>query len=151
MVTLLALSTALAILIPETPRNGPERQSPPAATDPQPARDPAAGEEAGRRPGTGGGETVEPPGGSDPGRTIERTVRAGKPIERIPARPGDRLVLEVRSPIPVEIEIEGAGLIDMADPYDPARFDVQVRSEPRRLVVREVGIAGRKVAVVEVR
>ena len=153
MVALLALSTALAILIPESPPDAPDRQEAPVDGSRQGDETPATGtdEAADRRSQDRAGEEVEAPAGSGRRQTLGRTILTTRPTERIPVRPGDRLVLEVRSSEPLLIEIGGAGLTDLADPYDPARFDLLIREKPSRLVVREVGGADRKIAVIEVR
>lgn len=141
MVVLLAISTALAILVPEPPRDrngsgGTERERP-ATTDPKPGEKPPS--------------TPDRPTDRDSAAVVEKSVRVEGPVETIPARAGDRLILEVRSAKPVLVEVEGAGLIDPADRYEPARFDLLLRDRPRRLVVREADPAGRTVALIEVR
>lgn len=141
MVVLLAISTALAILVPEPPRdrNGSEGtgRERPANTDREPG---------GKPPSTPDRPTVR-----NPAAVVEKSVRVGGAVETIQARAGDRLILEVRSTEPVLVEIDGAGLIDPADRYAPARFDLLLRERPRRLVVREADPAGRTVASIEVR
>lgn len=171
MLALLALSTALAILVPQ-PRTG-ERETNPdgggANSTQSPPPDEAASPE-GDRPGqVEGGEPGQAEGGRQTGaeeertkgetasegsreragRTVEAMVEVGGPVERIAAAPGDRLVIEVRSGKATDVVVQPVGLVDYAGPYDPARFDLLVRDSTGRLLVEELG-SGRKIARIEV-
>jgi len=143
MLVLLAISTALAILIPE-----PRQDEPPEGQRGGQSAD-RAGEAADRGPAEEPRNEDEPTSAtSGAGRTLERSVRAGGPVERIGTMPGDRLILEVRSRRPILVEVEGAGLTDPAGPYDPARFDLLIRERSDRLIVREIGDRGRRIALI---
>ena len=142
MVLLLALSTALAILV-----QPPERQrSQGQETAPEPVERPVE-----PRPGQEAAASPRGPDERDADRVVERSIIAGGSTERLSIRSGDRLVLEVRSANPVVLELVGTGLVDPAGPYDPARFDLLVREGPERLVVLELGTEDPRIAVIEVR
>jgi hypothetical protein len=144
MLVLLAFSTALAILIPEPRQAEPPQDQPAGQSADRPVEAPD------RRPaGKPRNEAGPAQASSGAGRTLERSVRAGGPVERIATRPGDRLILEVRSGRPILIEVEGAGLTDPAGPYDPARFDLLIGERSDRLIVREIGSPGRRIALIE--
>ena len=142
MVLLLAFSTALAILVPTQEREQRREQEPHT--------------EAVERPVEPRPERLEeaPPQrevGSEADRALDRTIDAGGSPERLTVRPGDRLVLEVRSREVIVLELAGAGLVDTAGPYDPAQFELLVRDRPKQLILRELGTRDGKVAVIDVR
>lgn len=142
MLLLLAFSSALAILVPAPERDRPPEQGPPPETAERPIEPrPEQGEQV------PAGEAVE----RNAERVVERSIRADGPPERISIRPGDRLVLEVRSARSVVLELVGTGLVDPAGPYDPARFDLLVREGSKRFLVRELGAEDRTIAVIQVR
>ena len=143
MVLLLVLSTALAVLIPQP------RPSDQARTGDRPDGTPQTGRvESEPDPKPPKVEQAKPPEGT-PG-LIQATVTTDGPLRRIRVRPGDRLVLEVRSRRAAQVELEGSGLVDTVGPYDPALFDVLAGSRGERLLARELE-TGRKIALVVVR
>jgi hypothetical protein len=150
MLVLLAFSTALALLVPE-PRTTDESAAPDQVTaDRAPAVPTDDADGSGNEQAT---RNEARPGRKEPsrskGRTVERTVRAEGPVERISIARGDRLVIEVRSRRPVVVAIGGTGLVDAAGPYDPARFDLLVRGSGDRLFVEDLD-SGRKFARIEI-
>lgn len=150
MLVLLAFSTALALLVPE-PRTTDESTAPDQVTaDRTPAvpTDDADGSEDGREERNRARPARKEPSRSK-SRTVERTVRAEGPIERISVARGDRLVVEVRSRRPIVVEIAGTGLVDVAGPYDPARFDLLARSSDDRLFIEDLD-SGRRLARIEI-
>ena len=164
MLALLALSTALAILVPQ-PRTGDREANPDggnANTTQSPPPDeaaPAGGDRAGEAEGgrRTDAEDVRKEDRPDrkgtrerAGRTVEAMVEVGGPVERIAVVPGDRVVVEVESGKATDVVVQPVGLVDYAGPYDPARFDLLVRDSTGRLVVEELG-SGRVIARIEVR
>ena len=143
MVLLLVLSTALAVLVPQ----------------PRPPEETGTGDRPDGTPRTG---QVEPKPEPKPReaevdrtrkptpRVIEATVTTGGPIRRIRVRPGDRLILEVRSRRTALVELGGTGLVDTVGPYDPAIFDVLAGPRGERLLARELE-TGERIALVVVR
>ena len=143
MLLLLAVSTALAILTPNPQREGSGGEGESARSQAEPERaTPVRGDEARSR--------TAPEPNSNPGRTIERRIDAGGATDRIYARPGDRLVIELSTEEAGSFEVAGSGLIAWADRWAPARFDILLADGDERLEVRRVGSA-EPVAVVRVR
>ena len=135
MVLLLVLSTALAVLIPQ----------------PRPSDQAQTGERPDETPRTGKVEAEpDPKPPEDTPGLVQATVTTDGPLRRIRVRPGDRLILEVRSRRAAQVELEGSGLVDTVGPYDPALFDVLAGSRGERLLARELE-TGRKIALVVVR
>ena len=147
MVLLLAFSTALAVLVPQpqTPEgtgSGSETTDPSQGSQVEPKieskpkpKPPEAEPDRPRKPAPG---------------VVEATVINGDPARKIRVRPGDRLILEVRSPRTALVELAGTGLIDTAGPYDPAVFDVLAGSRGERFLARDLD-TDRRIALVVVR
>lgn len=148
MLVLLAFSTALALLVPEprAPDGGTGREGTQAdryqPTSPDSSPDPSPGDEPAQT-----GESREESPRDEPvagkGRTITIEIEAEDPVEQIAVAPGDRLVIEVRSRKPIVAAVVGTGLVDTAGPYDPARFDVLVRSPAKRIFVEDLDSGAR--------
>lgn len=147
MVLLLAFSTALAVLVPQ-PRTPEGTGSGNEATDP--SRGSQVEPKVEPKPEPKPPETqFDRPRKALPG-VVEASVTNGAPARKIRMRPGDRLILEIRSRRTALVELGGTGLVDTAGPYDPAIFDVLAGRRGERLLARDLD-TGRRIALVVVR
>lgn len=147
MVLLLAFSTALAVLVPEprTPEgtgSGNRTTEPSRGSQVEPREEP---EPEPKPPEMALNQPRDPVPG-----VVEASVTNGERPRKIRVRPGDRLVLRIQSRRSALVELRGTGLVDTAGPYDPAVFDVLVRSRGERLLARDLD-TGRRIALVVVR
>lgn len=145
MLVLLAVSSVIAIVVPEPNRkDSPPQES--TVTGDTGATGTTGG--TGSTGSTGATGTTGATGetGSDGNEAesvpdsdlLSRTVElgsGGKPQE-IKAKPGSRLVLTVRSKQGSEVEIDGLGRAGFADQFAPAVFDLILPPEPGRFQVR---------------
>lgn len=143
MVLLLAFSTALAVLVPQprTPEgtgSGNEATDPSRGSQVKPKVEPKPPETQFDRP------RKRLPG------VVKASVTNWAPARKIRMRPGDRLILEIRSRRTALVELGGTGLVDTAGPYDPAIFDVLAGRRGERLLARDLD-TGRRIALVVVR
>ena len=135
MVLLLAISTGIAILVPNPSTDDSEVVTTTTGASGSTGSTGSTGEDGKAGP-TGATGTTGLTGKSTPAATSRVsstgsktkvvTLKPEESLQVVELAPGDRLILSVATRSPGDVELEGLGLTDSASEYEPARFDVLI-------------------------
>jgi len=135
MVLLLAVSTGIAILVPNPSTDDSEVVTTTTGASGSTGSTGSTGEDGKAGP-TGATGTTGLTGKSTPAATsrVSSTgsktkvvaLKPEKSLQVVKLAPGDRLILSVATRSPGDVQLEGLGLTDSASEYEPARFDVLI-------------------------
>ena len=135
MVLLLAISTGIAILVPNPSTDDSEVVTTTTGASGSTGSTGSTGEDGKAGP-TGATGTTGLTGKSTPAATSRMSstgsktkvvaLKPEKSLQVVKLAPGDRLILSVATRTPGDVELEGLGLTDSASEYEPARFDVLI-------------------------
>ena len=135
MVLLLAVSTGIAILVPNPSTDDSEVVTTTTGASGSTGSTGSTGEDGKAGP-TGATGTTGLTGKSTPAATsrVSSTgsktkvvaLKPEKSLQVVKLAPGDRLILSVATKSPGDVELDGLGLTDSASEYEPARFDVLI-------------------------
>ncbi|MCB0830414.1 MAG: hypothetical protein KDB64_05790 [Solirubrobacterales bacterium] len=136
MLILLGISSVIAFVIPEPQRNDSSPEQSVTGTTGETQTKAKSGESNG----------TESAPVSDRTEYATVNMEANRP-EQVNARPGQRLILTVKTSRGADVEIEGLGLTGFADRFAPAVFDVILPLKADRFQVRAPGEKPRAVIV----